>query len=385
MSKMMSNDEFIAKAAKASPGINIISEYKGKHEFVRCKCNKCLYEWETRASNVLYDGIKCPDCRKKSGKSNAKLTHEEFTERCRTLHPKLRITSKYINSFTKIDCECLVCGNKWSATPADLLHKTKTACPECRKKTAHPNIKKTHEEFLSDLHSITDTIEILSEYQNAKTHVDCRCKICGHKWRSKPLNLLSGYGCKKCGTKRSADKQRCTKENAQKKVHDIFPYIDIVGEYTNHNAPVECLCNKCGITWNPSVANLVKGEGCPHCVESHGERRIRTYLENNSIEYESQKSFGELIGVGGGRLSYDFYIPDCNTLIEYQGIQHEKPVPKFGGEEQFEMQKEHDYRKRKYADENGFSLLEIWYFEDDDIEKILSKTLNINIPVTITA
>ena len=57
-------------------------------------------------------------------------------------------------------------------------------------------------------------------------------------------------------------------------------------------------------------------------------------------------------------LSFDFYVPQYNTCIEYQGVQHYKPVERFGGEEQFAIQQEHDELKRKYAKNNNFDLLE---------------------------
>lgn len=79
-----------------------------------------------------------------------------------------------------------------------------------------------------------------------------------------------------------------------------------------------------------------------------------------------------------GKLSYDFYLKDYDLLIEIQGLQHYKPVELFGGEEQFKIQQEHDKRKREYAKSHNIELLEIWYWDKDNIEEILSKKLNIN-------
>jgi hypothetical protein len=63
-------------------------------------------------------------------------------------------------------------------------------------------------------------------------------------------------------------------------------------------------------------------------------------------------------------------------LIEYQGEQHEYPIKLFGGEKQFKIQQEHDKRKREYAEFHGIQLLEIWYWDFDNIEKILEETLS---------
>ena len=71
-------------------------------------------------------------------------------------------------------------------------------------------------------------------------------------------------------------------------------------------------------------------------------------------------------------------IPSKNLLIEVNGLQHYSPVKYFGGIKKFNIQKEHDKRKRLYAQNNGYRLLEIKccdssYFEN--INKILQTNL----------
>ena len=69
-------------------------------------------------------------------------------------------------------------------------------------------------------------------------------------------------------------------------------------------------------------------------------------------------------------------MPDYNLLIEFHGKQHEKPIEFFGGEKQFEIQQEHDRRKREYAKQNNINLLEIWYYDIDNVESILMQKIN---------
>ena len=76
-------------------------------------------------------------------------------------------------------------------------------------------------------------------------------------------------------------------------------------------------------------------------------------------------------------LSYDFYLPDYNLLIEYQGQQHEYAVDWFGGEEKFVRQQEFDTQKRNYAKNHDIHLLEIWYYDFENIENILTKELKL--------
>jgi hypothetical protein len=139
---------------------------------------------------------------------------------------------------------------------------------------------------------------------------------------------------------------------------------------------------------------------CPECDFSQGEERINNCLinknwmkisqqiYNNLLNindknyYIQQKTFKGLVGVGNGLLSYDFYIPKYNLLIEYQGEQHEKPVDFHGkglkyAKKQFEIQQEHDRRKKEYTLEEKYNFLEIWYWDYDNIEEILTKEFNL--------
>ena len=84
-----------------------------------------------------------------------------------------------------------------------------------------------------------------------------------------------------------------------------------------------------------------------------------------------------MIGLGNGNLSYDFYLPQYNTLIECQGIQHERWMEGWITKADFERQLEHDRRKREYAKQHNIKLLEIWYYEIDKMEDILIKELNL--------
>jgi len=134
---------------------------------------------------------------------------------------------------------------------------------------------------------------------------------------------------------------------------------------------------------------------CPSCQFSKGEKRIENWLVINNFKnidylnykilnvydkyYKPQKEYDGLLGLGNGNLSYDFYLPSYNLLIEYQGGQHEKYIKGFHKtKNDFIIQQEHDRRKKQYAEDNNIKLLPIWYWDFDNIEEILDKELIIN-------
>lgn len=123
-------------------------------------------------------------------------------------------------------------------------------------------------------------------------------------------------------------------------------------------------------------ASLVCEFRCPFCNISKGERTILKYLQKRNIIFIQQKQYNNLLGVGNGLLSYDFYLPDYNLLIEYQGEFHDGNTRK-QTKKDIERQKEHDRRKREHANKNNIKLLEIWYWDFDKIEEILERELAI--------
>lgn len=220
-------------------------------------------------------------------------------------------------------------------------------------------------------------ILLANEYVSAKSKLEYVCPE-HQEYGSQYItynNLKQGFGCKYCGIERVANCRRLPFDKAK----EIFAKHDMIlldQEYTNSNTPMKYICKhheEFGVQYM-ALSNAWK-QHCPHCNTIKGEDKIARYLLDHNIQFVPHKSYDDLRGVGGGKLSYDFYLPDFNLLIEYQGEQHERPIDVFGGDKQFEVQREHDSRKRKYAQEHHIELLEIWYYNFQNLEKILDNQL----------
>ncbi len=109
-------------------------------------------------------------------------------------------------------------------------------------------------------------------------------------------------------------------------------------------------------------------QGCQICKLSKGELKIINILSNRNIEFKSQYKFEKL------NLVFDFYILHLNLAIEYDGIQHFKPINYFGGQKAFESQTKRDNQKDEYCKKNNIHLLRIPYAQD--IEKLLISHIN---------
>lgn len=61
------------------------------------------------------------------------------------------------------------------------------------------------------------------------------------------------------------------------------------------------------------------------CVNSNGELKISNLLTKGGYVFQKQKSFHDCINDKTGKvLLFDFYLPDYNCCIEYDGEQHFK-------------------------------------------------------------
>ena len=138
------------------------------------------------------------------------------------------------------------------------------------------------------------------------------------------------------------------------------------------------ICPECESEYSLKTYSFTsRKQGCPICSLPKGEQKIKKVLDIFNIKYDIHKEFEGLVGLKNGLLSYDFYLPVNNLLIEYQGNFHDGSNGEYT-QINLEAQQEHDRRKRQYAQDNNINLLEIWYWDFDNIEEILKKELKIN-------
>ena len=236
---------------------------------------------------------------------------------------------------------------------------------------------------------INPGIFILGKYTGAFSKICCKCSEHDEVFYSSPTHLLMGkVGCSKCRSGKISNALLKDRELFVKQLKQINPTITIVGEYTGAANRIAVKCNKCNNEWNPVASSILSGFGCPRCSSSKGEKAIYEFLKENGLDFITQAKFSDLRGTGYKKqlpLSYDFYIQSLNLLIEYQGQFHDHTAT-IQTESGYKTQKAHDEMKRKYADEHGINLLEIWYYDFDKIEEILTEYINnLRNPVTTTA
>jgi very-short-patch-repair endonuclease len=117
-----------------------------------------------------------------------------------------------------------------------------------------------------------------------------------------------------------------------------------------------------------------RGSGCFRCNESRGERFIFNWLRDNDIEFIPQHTFPGL--KDKALLRCDFYLPNENIVIEYNGLQHYDAVEVFGGESALKSTRRRDLIKQRFCEHNAIQFEVIRYDESPSVrllEIILGK------------
>ena len=235
----------------------------------------------------------------------------------------------------------------------------KNGCPKCGKFS-------NTEEFINKSKLIHDDKYDYSnvKYVNNIIPVNIICKEHGSFFQ-KPLHHLNGCNCPKC----SRDKYKLKKQKFIEKsvnVHgDKYDYSNVE---INGSKKIEILCKNHGYFYQ-TPDNHQRGKGCPVCNESYGEKYIRIFLRENNIEYIRGKEFDDCRYKN--KLKFDFYLPDYNSCIEFDGQQHFQSIEHFGGDKSLIENKIRDEIKNNYCGNNNIKLIRIKY--DENIENKLKE------------
>ena len=173
-------------------------------------CSKCGRSYSS-SPYLRTTGHGCSDC---AGVS--KKTHDRFVSEMLEKRPDIIVIGEYINSKTKIKFKCRRCGNEFEAVPHSILKNSSNGngCAKCSRIKMGLDRTLPKVEFLKRVNEKNPTIEIIGEYVNSHTPIQCRCKKCGNIWTPKTANslYLGTAGCAKCAGNKSI-KIRCIETN----------------------------------------------------------------------------------------------------------------------------------------------------------------------------
>lgn len=207
--------------------------------------------------------------------------------------------------------------------------------------------------------------------EGKKCFATCMCE-CGTVKEVNIQNIISDRS-KDCGCGR---KKMLSETRSKNLIGQRFGKLVVIEKLPDTNkfnkVLYKCKCS-CGNETIVDSNSLVSGhtKSCG-CLNSYYNMYIDILLDKMQIEHTSEYS----VVIDGKRFRFDFYLPEYNLMIEYDGEQHYMPVS-FGEKDlnkvnnKFELIQEYDQLKNNYCEQNNINLLRIPYWEKQNIENII--------------
>ena len=233
------------------------------------------------------------------------------------------------------------------------------------------------EEVLSEMYAVNPNIELLEPYQGRTKRIQMNCKIHQIQSKKSPAEVMKGKGCIQCGLEKLSIQARTPKDVFIEELYQKYNNINLTDGYISKSEYAQFDCNICGANWT-DMPSYVITRGCPRCNSYSVESQIGVILQQYKINYIPQYSFNDC--KDKKRLPFDYYLPEYNVLIEYDGEQHYMPV-NFGGisddmaRENLKTTQLHDQIKNQYCNDNNISLIRIPYWEKKNLQNVLMSNL----------
>lgn len=299
-----------------------------------------------------------------------KKTHNEFVN---------EIISKYSNQFfiltryVKNNEKVLFrhnsheCGyHCFFKRPNDILSSNQ-GCPKCAVEKSRKKQKTFEDEVFKQ---VGNEYTFIDKYISSTRKIRVLHNICKHIYDVQPNRFLSIKNrCPNCSIR---NKEIQKKEFLKKFAEKSNGEYSLLSDYDGTNTKIEIKHIECGFLYSVRPNNFINLDNrCSRCCQnsSKGMKRIIEILTDNDILFHTEYKFSDCKNIHP--LPFDFFIPSHNTLIEYDGEHHFKPVKKFGGDEYFNTVQKHDSIKNEYCITNNINLIRIPYTSFKTIDKIL--------------
>lgn len=219
------NDKFLEEVYNlVGDDYTFLEKYVNTDTNLKVKHNSCGHEYSVKPRDFL-TGNRCPIHRNERISKAVTKNHQHFLKRLGdSIHDEYSLLGEYVNSREKIKVAHLPCGTEYFVSPQHLLNGR--GCPSCKGLKIGKKLRKTHEQFLSDLGSYWfEEYELLSTYTKQKGKVNVLHKKCNRVYSSSADSILSGSGCSFCKISRGEKEvaKFLTENNIDFDIQQTFP------------------------------------------------------------------------------------------------------------------------------------------------------------------
>lgn len=279
---------------------------------------------------------------------------------------------KHGETYCRCKCEC---GNECVKESYGITHSRNPAHCGCMSKYYSEKQGERYRKDLSGERFGALTVLRMEYEAGSMSRVVCRCD-CG-SIISKPITYLTSGNTTSCGC---VQKQRASESSTK-------DFTGIVSNWgveficrdhmdNKHKWFWKCKCGQCGSEFIALPAKILNGHttSCGCSRRSSGEKMVENILKDMDLTYITEYPID--CGKKKKHLRLDFFLPEYNIGIEYDGKQHFEPIDYFGGEESFYDTVDRDRIKRKYCQDNNIRLLELPYtLTYDEIKENITNTI----------
>ena len=361
-------------------GYELISdetEFQNALSKIRYKCNIHNDVVQTTTMAHLKEGKKCRLCGIETTAAKKRISLDKYIDKDRMRCDELdfeyidTIRDKSVGGEKKIYIR-FICNKHKNAgiqkMPRYNMYRDIKGCEYCaHKKFLDGELEMLCAQGSPHINIITKPVFQINQ------RVDCVCNKHGKLSNIRIGDIIAGKSCAKCGIEKLSAQNFLKADEVKAIVLATHPDATLISEYCGCKTPVSLKCNKCGFEY-PAYIHLRKQ--CPNCEKYYyGEKLVQNYLEYKNINNIMQHKLDDCRNKN--RLPFDFYLPDLNICIEYQGKQHYEPVEMFGGIEGFTQQQHNDKIKKEYCSLNGIKLIEVSYVYNtaSAVEKYLDSVI----------
>ncbi len=341
----------------------ISTKYKNYIQKLQIKCQTCNEQYE-QSYQMIQKGYWCTETcksenylnRDNSNNGIKKYTYEEVKDIINKTN-NILCSKEYINGKTKLDIYCNECKTIFQMTFYN-FNVLKQGCQNCYIKTR----KLTNNIFKEYVESRGDVL--LDEYIDSRTKVKIKCGKCNNTFDILANGYRQGSSCLPCGI----DRTRLSYDDVKDRI-EYYGDTLLSLEYINTKSLLQIQCGNCNQIFEKSLRRDYT-PFCKFCNSTKLEKQMIMYLNNNNIEFVSQKMYKDCLSKNNCQFRFDFYLPNDNIIIEADGQQHFKPLrfrnKNYNIEEWFKIIQQRDKIKTKYCIDNNIKIIRISYKEIED-------------------
>lgn len=302
-----------------------------------------------------------------------KYTQEYYYNEILKALPESRFRfEKYTGAEDPCTITCLNCNRTYDFSKARLIKRrasrgNKNVCRYCEENdwTKRQLLAEQKAKYMLQKKG---SIILVSDIKSWASREPCiwHCKKCDHNFERSPFVMFSqnSLNCPWCETHPYEYTDEMLIEESATLWGTEYSILDTKCQRESNGSKRILVChNKCGFKYEVNAYKFLHGQGCPKCKSSHGEWKVRKYLEAHNFIFQEQYSIHTNVNQW---LKLDFYLEHNNhkIAIEYNGIQHYQPVEYFNGIIGFNAQQERDKIKKEYCDQNNIELIIIPYNDE---------------------